>query len=317
MDLLNLEPSVVSGDLKGINFLFYGGPGTRKTSIAARMPRPVFAQTENGTKFISGVRGVRIKTWGEFLQFIRELKRPEVLEAYDTVVLDRADTLYGYCYDYTLKQLGIEEPNQKGYGAGWKKIEKNWTSAMNTMEGLGYGIVFICHDKDISDASMNVIGTKVKMENTPLGVIRGLVDFIFNCKKEVVDGHQTVIAYSDSMDADTKHRAHYFTDKFEFTFENLQYELELAVQKQVKMEGIQVQVKEGKTQVEERSFEDIRDNVIKLVTKFMEEESSHMADIQQIIGIQLQGKRLSEANSTYYNQMLTIETYLISLEVTE
>jgi hypothetical protein len=49
----------------------------------------------------------------------------------------------------------------------------------------------------------------------------------------------------------------------------------------------------------------------------MEEESSHMADIQQIIGIQLQGKRLSEANSTYYNQMLTIETYLISLEVTE
>ena len=119
------------------------------------------------------------------------------------------------------------------------------------------------------------------------------------------------------MDADTKHRAHYFTDKFEFTFENLQYELELAVQKQVKMEGIQVQVKEGKTQVEERSFEDIRNNVIKLVTKFMEEESSHMTDIQQIISIQLQGKRLSEANATYYNQMLTIETYLISLEVTE
>lgn len=317
MDLLNLEPSVVSSDIKGLNFLFYGGPGTRKTSVAACMPRPVFAQTENGTKFISGVKGVRIKNWGEFLQFLRELKRPEVLEAYDTVVLDRADTLYGYCYDYTLKQMGIDEPNQKGYGAGWKKIEKNWTSAMNTMESLGYGITFICHDKDISDSAMNVIGTKVKLENTPLGVIRGLVDFIFNCKKEIVDGHQTVIAYSDSMDADTKHRAHYFTDKFEFTFDNLKYELELAVQKQVKMEGIQTVVREEKQQAEERSFEEIRENVINLVTKFMEEDSSHIPEIQQIINVQLQGRRLSEVNSTYYSQMLTIETYLISLEVTE
>ena len=35
MDLTALQPSVIDPTIKGKNFLFYGPPGTRKTSVAA------------------------------------------------------------------------------------------------------------------------------------------------------------------------------------------------------------------------------------------------------------------------------------------
>ena len=41
MDLTALQPSVIDPTIKG-KTSFYGPPGTRKTSVAARFPRPVF-----------------------------------------------------------------------------------------------------------------------------------------------------------------------------------------------------------------------------------------------------------------------------------
>lgn len=245
-------------------------------------------------------------------QFVRELRRPEVRDIYETVVLDRADVTYVYCYDYVLQQLGINDPSEKGYGVGWKKIEREFTQTMNRIEAEGYGIVFISHDKDILNQKMEYVGTKIKLESQAANVIRGMTDFIFNLRKEAVNGYQTVIAYSDLISVETKTRARYFTDKFEFTYENLEKELRIAIEKQVKIEGITVAVQERRA-LEERSFDTIRDNVLRMVAECSEKESPYLEEITQLVRNQLQGKRISSVTDAFYEQMLVIETFLLGV----
>lgn len=312
MDLTALQPSVIDPTIKGKNFLFYGPPGTRKTSVAARFPRPVFGQTEDGTKFISGVKGVRLKVWNDVLEFVRQLRRPEVKAMYDTVVFDRADTIYNYCYDYVLKQLNVTSPSEIAYGNGWKAIEREWIKAMNKVEAEGYGIIFITHDKDIMNQKLEYVGTKIKLESQAANVIRGMTDFIFNLRKEVVDGYQTVMAYSDLTSVETKKRARYFTEKFEFTYENLEKELRIAIEKQIKIEGITVQVQERK-ELKERPFEEVRANVLRMIQECSEKDSPHLGDITQLVKTQLQGNRISSVGESYYDQMLVIEAFLLSI----
>lgn len=312
MDLTTIVPSVIDPTIRGKNFLFYGPPGTRKTSVAANFPSPIFGQTEDGTKFISGVRGVRLKNWNDVKQFVRELRRPEVREMYETVVLDRADIIYVYCYDYVLQQLGISDPSEKGYGVGWKKIEREWTQTMNRIEAEGYGIVFISHDKDIMNQKMEYVGTKIKLESQAANVIRGMTDFIFNLRKEVINDYQTVIAYSDLFSVETKSRARYFADRFEFTYDNLEKELRIAIEKQVKIEGIVVSVQDRKV-TEDRSFDVVRDNVLRMIAECSEKESPHLEEITQLVRAQLQGKRISTVTDVFYEQMLVIETFLLGI----
>ena len=231
---------------------------------------------------------------------------------YDTVVFDRADTIYNYCYDYTLKQLNVTNPSEIAYGNGWKAIEREWIKAMNKVEAEGYGIIFITHDKDIMNQKLEYVGTKIKLESQAANVIRGMTDFIFNLRKEVVDGYQTVMAYSDLTSVETKKRARYFTEKFEFTFENLEKELQIAMEKQIKIEGIAVEVQERK-ELKERPFEEVRANVLRMIQECTEKDSPHLGDITQLVKTQLQGNRISSVGEGYYNQMLVIEAFLLSI----
>ena len=48
IDLLNIEPNVVSKDLKNYVIGIYGDPGCGKTSLAAKVPRSLLVATEIG-----------------------------------------------------------------------------------------------------------------------------------------------------------------------------------------------------------------------------------------------------------------------------
>lgn len=307
-DILSLQPYVIDPSLQGKIFWFYGGPGTRKTTIASRFPKPLFLASEKGYKFINGVFKVDIQNWNDIRQVYRQLKEQEVQDRYKTIVFDRADTIYDYCKDYICKTNGIKELGELPYSQGFTKAKKEFSSIIKGIENLGYGIVFITHEK----TDINKLTTQ-DLENTAAKVIRGFSDFIFLLRREVLEERQTVVAYTQLVDTDTKSRPRYFTDRFEFTFENLQNELNKAIQKQIEMEGIETRIAEKKSE-EVRSFDEIRNSVISLYTKFKTEEHSMLADIERVIQIQMQGVRISQANESFYDSLLTIETYMLSIE---
>lgn len=307
-NLLDLKPNVIDPSLNGKIFWFYGEPGTRKTSVAVKFPGSLLVATENGYKFINGVRAQRIKTWNDVKQIYRQLKDPKVQEMYQTIVFDRADTLYDYCKQYICSIKGISDLGELAYSAGYSAAKKEFDSIIKGIESLGYGMVFITHDKVDMEKQ-----TKQDLENNAAKVLRGYADFTFLLKKEIVDDAETVIAYSQRSESDTKTRARYFTSSFEFTYANLEKELKKAIDKQIQMEGIEVEIR-GKQKEEERSFEEIRDNVIALYSKFMEQEHAELPNINDVIAGQMQGVRLSQATESYCEKLLIIEAYLLGIE---
>jgi len=307
-NLMELTPHVIDPSLNGKIFWFYGEPSTRKTSVATKFPGALLLATENGYKFINGVIAQRISSWGEVKQVYRQLKNPEVQEKFKTIVFDRADTLYDYCKQYICSIKGISDLGELAYSAGYTAAKKEFNSIIKGIESLGYGMVFITHDKVDMEKQ-----TKQDLENNAAKVLRGYADFTFLLKKEVLNDVDTVVAYSQRNESDTKTRARYFTSSFEFTYENLEKELRNAIEKQIQMEGIEVQIRER--QVEQtRSFEEVKESVIQLYTHFVQIEHAEVENINDIIAGQMQGVRISQAPESYYEKLLVIETYLLGIE---
>lgn len=307
-NLMELTPNIIDPSLNGKIFWFYGEPGTRKTTVAAKFPGALLVATENGYKFINGVIAQRISSWNEMKQVYRQLKQQDVQDKFKTIIFDRADSLYEYCKQYICSIKGIQDLGDLAYSAGYSAAKREFNSIIKGIESLGYGMVFITHDKVDMEKQ-----TKQDLENNAAKVLRGYADFTFLLKKETKDEAETVIAYSQRDESDTKTRARYFTSSFEFTYENLCKELEMAINKQVQMEGIEVKI-QGKVKEEQRSFEEVQESVIKLYTHFIQIEHAKLPEIDDIIVGQMQGVKLSQAPKSYYEKLLVIETYLLGVD---
>ena len=307
-NLMELTPNVIDPSLNGKIFWFYGEPGTRKTSVAAKFPGALLVATENGYKFINGVMAQRISSWNEMKQVYRQLKNPEIQDKFKTIVFDRADSLYEYCKQYICAIKNISDLGELAYSAGYTAAKREFNSIIKGIESLGYSMVFITHDKVDMEKQ-----TKQDLENNAAKVLKGYADFTFLLKKETLNDVDTVVAYAQRNESDTKTRARYFTSSFEFTFENLQKELKNAVDKQIQMEGIEVAVK-GRQTEEIRSFEEVKESVIKLYTHFVQIEHAEVDNINDVIAGQMQGVRISQAPESYYDKLLVIEAYLLGIE---
>lgn len=307
-NLMDLMPNVIDPSLNGKIFWFYGEPGTRKTSVAAKFPGSLIIATENGYKFINGVIAQRVTSWNEVKQVYRQLKQQEVMNKFKTIIFDRADSLYEYCKQYICSIKNISDLGDLAYSAGYTAARREFNSIIKGIESLGYGMVFITHDKVDMEKQ-----TKQDLENNAAKVLRGYADFTFLLKKETIDGAETVIAYSQKDESDTKTRARYFAPSFEFTYENLCKELKSAIDKQIQMEGIEVKVQKAKVE-EQRTFAEVQESVIKMYTHFIQIEHAELPNIEAVIAGQMQGVRLSQAPESYYDRLLVIETYLMGIE---
>ena len=305
---MDLMPNVIDPSLNGKIFWFYGEPGTRKTSVAAKFPGSLIIATENGYKFINGVIAQRVTSWNEVKQVYRQLKQQEVMNKFKTIIFDRADSLYEYCKQYICSIKNISDLGDLAYSAGYTAARREFNSIIKGIESLGYGMVFITHDKVDMEKQ-----TKQDLENNAAKVLRGYADFTFLLKKETIDGAETVIAYSQKDESDTKTRARYFAPSFEFTYENLCKELKSAIDKQIQMEGIEVKVQKAKVE-EQRTFAEVQESVIKMYTHFIQIEHAELPNIEAVIAGQMQGVRLSQAPESYYDRLLVIETYLMGIE---
>lgn len=71
VDLLTLQPSVISRDLKGKFICLYGIPKSGKTSLACEFPKNLLLGFEHGWNAISGAMAVDIPKWSDFKLYLR------------------------------------------------------------------------------------------------------------------------------------------------------------------------------------------------------------------------------------------------------
>lgn len=91
-------------------------PKTGKTTLAVQMPRAVLLACEPGYRALPGVLAQDITNWSDMRSAYRDLKKPEVKEMFDSVIIDTIDLASDYCKKYVCNQNDIESLSELGYG---------------------------------------------------------------------------------------------------------------------------------------------------------------------------------------------------------
>lgn len=316
MNLLSITPNVISESLNDKIFLFYGEAGTRKTSVAAQFDKSILAAFEIGYKFISGVRAQPLQSWTEFKQFLRELKKDEVKGAYKTIVIDTVTLAYSSCTEYVLNQFGVSDPGDIGFGKGWRAVRKEFEKSILSIPQMGYGLILIAHADEMEENGN--IRSKVDIDKRPAAIIKGLADFIFYVRKEYKDDeeptvqNQTVYAYSQLVEIESKTRSRYFAARFEFTYQNLQGEMRSAIDQQKKVEGIvTVAETENPHELRVQDFDQLKLDVINLARELMDSDA---ADLAEKAILNTLGFAISKASKIHRPQLEVLEQELLNIK---
>lgn len=180
INLLGLQPHKVSRDLSGYITFIYGPAKVGKTTLATQMPSALLLAFERGYNAIPGVIAQDVNTWGEMKQIYRELKKPEVQEAYKTIVVDTVDIAADLCQKYICNQLGIDNMGDGGWGTNsWSKYKKEFEDVFRGLTMMGYAVVFISHaktgtDKDQTGKEFGF--TKPTTQSSALQIIENMAD---------------------------------------------------------------------------------------------------------------------------------------------
>ena len=145
IDILNIQPSVVSRDLKGKYVAIYGKEKVGKTSFAASFPKNLILAFEVGTNALSGIRAQKIEKWADFRMVLRQLEKPEAKAMYDTITIDTVSIAWDLCEAYVCAQNGVQKISDIAWGAGYTACKKEYESCLRKITMLGYGIVLISH----------------------------------------------------------------------------------------------------------------------------------------------------------------------------
>lgn len=181
VDIFNIEPSVISRDLKGKYVAIYGREKVGKSTFGAHMPRALFCNFEVGTNFLSGVRAQKVDKWSTFKLILRQLEQPKAHDLYDTIVIDTAGQAYSLCEEYICAQAGVQKLGDIPFGRGYADCKKEFEGALRKITMLSFGVCLICHSEVKKESGPNdtIIETVAPaLPTRAADVINRLVDLI-------------------------------------------------------------------------------------------------------------------------------------------
>ena len=140
--------NIISGVEKTpIKFCIYGAEGVGKTSLAAKMPEPLFLDTEGGTSRLD-VRRIKITSWEELIGTIKEvIDNPDVCK---TLVVDTADWAESLCSDFICNKYRKANIEDFGFGKGYTYLAEEFSNLLQLLSKLvdvGINPVVIAHGK--------------------------------------------------------------------------------------------------------------------------------------------------------------------------
>ena len=244
-----------------------------KTSLGADMPKPLLLAFERGYNALAGIMVQDITSWSEIKQVVRELKKPEVKEAYSTIIIDTVDIAATYCEKYICGQNGVNAIGEIPYGQGWGMLKKEFEEVFRTITQQGYAVYFIAHYKE---------GTFKKPNGDEFSTIRPSISDTYN---NIVENMADIYGYmyiNDStnerriklraQDASVKCgcRFKYITEDIPADYNSLVRAINEAIDKEAESKGKEFITNEKSiVQFQELDFDTVKNTFDALVTNLI------------------------------------------------
>ena len=178
IDILAIQPQVISRDLRSKYLLLAGPPKIGKTEFCTMAPDALVLAFEIGTNARPGAMIQKIDTWSTFKLVLRQLEKPEAKAKFSTICIDTVAIAYDLCEQFICAQNGVQKIGDIPYGGGYAALSKEFDSALRKITMMGYGLIMTCHLKESSDENGEVTGYKPDLNNRCLKIVNGLVDII-------------------------------------------------------------------------------------------------------------------------------------------
>ena len=246
INLLDVKPHQVSRDLSGYITFLYGPPKVGKTTFGSQMPGHIILAFEKGYNALPGVMAIDVTTWGEMKTLLRDFKKPEVKERYQSIIVDTADVAAEACQKYICNQLGIENIGDGGWSTnGWAKYKKEFEETFRTLTQLGYAVVFISHEKEKTikpkeGEEYQQIGSSI--QSSAMSIIENMSDII-GYAHPIIDANgeakRVLTLRSINNDIRCGCRFRYIEPEIEFSYDALTKALNKAIDIEASTTGTQ------------------------------------------------------------------------------
>ena len=178
IDILAIQPQVISRDLRSKYLLLAGAPKIGKTEFCTMAPDALVLAFEIGTNARPGAMIQKIDTWSTFKLVLRQLEKPEAKAKFSTICVDTVAIAYDLCEQFICAQNGVQKIGDIPYGGGYAALSKEFDNALRKITMMGYCLIMTCHLKESSDENGEIIGYKPDLNNRCLKIVNGLVDII-------------------------------------------------------------------------------------------------------------------------------------------
>lgn len=250
IDLLSIKPHQVSRDMRGYTVFLYGEPKSGKTTTATKFPRHLLLAFEKGYNAIPGAMAQPINSWAEFRQVLRQLKKPETKEMFETIIIDTVDIAYSYCEKYICANaersdggFGVDSIGDIPYGKGYTLISQEFDESLRQIAQLDYGLVMISHatDKVFKDESGNEYNRIVPtLDKRAKNIVSRMVD-LYGYSRIVTDdkgNDVTKLFLRGTNRYEAGSRFKYTPDYIDFNYEALVAAIGEAIDKQAQEDGV-------------------------------------------------------------------------------
>lgn len=270
IDILSIQPNVISRDLRSKYVLLSGAPKIGKTEFCTQAPDALILAFEIGTNARPGAMVQKITKWSDFKLVLRQLEKAEAKEKFATVCIDTVGIAYDLCEQYICAQNGVQKIGDIPYGGGYSQLSKEFETSLRKITMLDYGLIMTCHLKESIDDEGHILSCKPDLNNRCLKIVNGLVDIIAVITQEWDKNGESIrwvqTRSTPTITAGTRYK--YMKPKIPFGYNEFVEALSEAIDKEAENGATVVDTLE-KTVQEELNFDDLYNEAKELWQKLV------------------------------------------------
>lgn len=302
IDILNIQPTTISRDLKGKYICLFGNAKVGKTTFACNAPKNLLLAFEKGYNAISGAKAVDINKWSDLKTVLRQLEKKEAQEMYNTITIDTVGLMWQLCEDYICVANNVTALGDIAWGKGFSMCKREFENCLRKITKLGYGLIIIAHSEKRIEKVDDDNSIEIYSPNIPkraADIVNQLVDIIgyigveFDEKGEshrylYTRATPTIMAGS---------RFPHLPAKIPFGYKELSEALSRAIEESGTEDGATIVDKDIQKVEDKRTFKEVREEAEKVWTSLVKEDPQNaqkiMGLVEEIFGRQM---KLSEIN---------------------